>query len=148
MAARGERTNEVIALNRQIGVRVRWIREAYEKREPFQHSQAQWAKALGITPEMLNRIELGRHTPLDIILRITYRSGACVDYVFWGVPIRELMLDWLYLSLLADHRRELLTVDQFLKVRSKRLQQTTLAGPERNSGRGRRRYGPRKGSSS
>ena len=140
MARRGDRATEIAEMNRQIGVRVRWIREAYEKREPFHHSQAQWARALGITPEMLNRIELGKSIPLDVILRIIYRSGACVDYVFWGVLDRRLMLDWLYLSLLADHRAALTTVDRFLKVRSRRLQQTTLGGPERTTGRGRAAY--------
>jgi hypothetical protein len=148
VAARGERAKEITELNRQIGERVRWIREAYEKREPFRHSQAQWARALQITPEMMNRIELGRSVPLDVILRIIYRSGACVDYVFWGVLDRRLMLEWLYLSLLADHRAALTTVDRFLKTRSKRLRRIKLAGPARNSGRGRGPYAPRKDPSS
>jgi hypothetical protein len=148
VAARGERASEIAELNSKIGIRVRWIREAYEKREPFRHSQAQWARALKITPEMMNRIELGKSIPLDVILRIIYRSGACVDYVFWGVLDRRLMLDWLYLSLLADHRADLTTVDRFLKIRSTRLQRTKLGGPARNSGRGRAPYVPRKDSSS
>ena len=140
MAQRGERADDIAEMNRRIGQRVRWIREAYEKREPFRHSQAQWAKALQITPEMLNRIELGRSVPLDVILRIIYRSGASCDYVFWGVLDPAAMLEWLHQSLLADHRSDLERADRWAQTRSRRLQQTTLAGPERKSGRGRAAY--------
>jgi hypothetical protein len=107
-----------------------------------------WARALQITPEMLNRIELGRSIPLDIILRIIYRSGASLDYLFWGVLDERAMLHWLYLSLLSDHRRELTSLDQFQKTRSRRLQQTTLAGTARTTGRMRGRYVRRKDPSS
>lgn len=147
MARRGEREADIAAMNLQIGRRVRWLREAYEKREPFRHSQAQWAEALQITREMFNRIELGRSVPLDVILRIIYRSGASLDYVFWGVLDRHSMLEWLYQSLLADHRADLQTLDRFQATRSRRLRQTTLAGQERKTGRGRRAYAPRKDSS-
>jgi hypothetical protein len=140
MARRGERAQDIAEMNRHIGMRVRWIREAYEKREPFRHSQAAWAAALRVTPEMLNRIELGRSVPLDVILRIIYRSGASCDYVFWGVLDPGAMLEWLHQSLLADHRADLTRADPWLQTRSRRLQQTTLAGPERKSGRGRAAY--------
>ena len=127
-----------------MGLRVRWIREAYEAREPFQHSQAQWAASLGITPEMLNRIELGKHIPHDVVFRVIYRSGASLDYLVWGVLEEGRMLDWLYLSLKASHRAELVTDRKFREIRSKRLLQTPIGGAVRISGRGRERYARKK----
>src|SRR5947209_395643 len=97
-----QRDRERDTLIRNMGKRIRWVREAYEEREKLQHSQAQWAQALGVSKTMMSRIESGQIAPIDILFRIIYRSGASLDYLVWGVLDRGAMLDWLYKYLNAN----------------------------------------------
>ena len=129
----------------RIGIRLRWLREAFEAAEPGQHSQAQWARAMRVTPEMLNRIELGRYqAPLHVLQRITYFSGASPWYVLFGA-VGDSDLPWLDEALLAAHPGDLQTLPRFREVRAMTLQAEPLqAAPREGRGRtARRRYRPR-----
>jgi len=123
-----------------IGARLRWLREAFEAREPLRHSQAQWARALRITPEMLNRIELGRtQAPMHVLQRIIYFSGASANFVLFGVVGDGVTLDWLEQDLLEGHAIDLRTLPNFLEGRA--MSFASNPPPDgRGGGRGRGRY--------
>jgi hypothetical protein len=124
----------------RVGERLRWVREAYEEREPLQHSQAQWARALRISPEMLNRIELGRtQAPMHILQRIIYYSGASPAYVLFGVIGDGYMVAWLEKALRTHHAEELSTLPKFRELRAMTLQSIEEQAP-RQDGKGRVRY--------
>lgn len=142
--ARRRRERESAAARREalerVGERLRWLREAYEAREPLRHSQAQWARVLRITPEMLNRIELGRtQAPMHVLQRLIYYLGASPGYVLFGVVQDGYMVRWLEQALIQAHPGELSTLPKFREDRAKNLQ-AIEALPERESGKGRRRY--------
>lgn len=112
-------------LQKVIGQRLHWLREAYEQHDPI-HTQGAWARSLGITQEMMSRIEGGVHTPQDVILRIVYWAGATGDYVWYGVVDTERMLPWLCRTLLRNHGAELRTV-KWYKERERLLRETQLS---------------------
>ena len=124
---------------RRVGERLRWVREAFEARKPLHHSQAQWAKVLRISPEMLNRIELGRtQAPMHILQRIIYYSGASPAYVLFGVIGDGYMAEWLEEALVAKHAAELSTLPKFRELRAMTLQ--SIEEPPARQGKGRGRY--------
>jgi hypothetical protein len=124
----------------RVGERLRWVREAWEEREPLHHAQAQWARAMHISPEMLNRIELGRtQAPMHVFQRIIYYSGASPAYVLFGVIGDNYMYEWLETALLSRHAAELSTLPKFRELRAMTLQAIEEPGP-RPGGRGRSRY--------
>ena len=66
-------------LLKQIGQRIQWLREATG------HTQAQWARALKVTPQKLNKWEAGTRTPnLDDLVIIVKSTRASFDYLFLG----------------------------------------------------------------
>jgi hypothetical protein len=136
-ATTGDARRDALA---RVGERLRWVREAYEEREPLQHAQVQWARALRISPEMLNRIELGRtQAPMHVLQRIIYYSGASPAYALFGVIGDGYMAGWLEKALLAHHAAELSTFPKFREQRSMMLR--SIEEPEeRPKGKGRRRY--------
>jgi transcriptional regulator with XRE-family HTH domain len=70
----------------EIGERLRWVREAHESLEPLQHSQAQWAAALGVSASSLSRWESGKQLPiLQVLENHVYLSGVDFNYLFFGV---------------------------------------------------------------
>jgi transcriptional regulator with XRE-family HTH domain len=124
------------AMIRQIGEKLRWIREAYEAREPLRHSQAQWAEALGIEASQLSRIENGKQMPPpDILFRVVYLSGASMDYVFFSVVSPEMMLPWLCQALIEAHPTQLKSVDAFLVDRGALLQSLPLSSTQKRQRR-------------
>jgi len=124
----------------RVGERLRWVREAYKEREPLKHAQAQWARALRVSPEMLNRIELGRtQAPMHILQRIIYYSGASPAYVLFGVTGDGYMVARLEKALLARHALELTTLPKFRELRATILRSIEEPAP-RPSGKGRGRY--------
>ena len=124
----------------RVGERLRWVRESYEAHEPMQHSQAQWARALRISPEMLNRIELGRtQAPMHVLQRIIYYSRASPSYVLFGVIGDGHMAAWLEKALLAQHAADLSTLPKFREQRSMILRSIEEPAP-RQDGKGRGRY--------
>jgi len=128
----------------RVGERLRWVREAYEEREPLQHAQAQWARALRISAEMLNRIELGRtQAPMHVLQRLIYYSGASPAYVLFGVTGDGYMAAWLERALLSRHAAELSTLPKFRELRAMMLQSAEEPAA-RERGRGRGRYRDRK----
>ena len=111
----------------QIGQRIRWVRQAYEDCEPGKHSQAQWARALGITPETYNRIELGRFMASpEVLIRIIHFSGISADYVLFGVLDDLVILDWLNRALHREHGAHLLSRAKYQRLRLKDLQIVSL----------------------
>jgi hypothetical protein len=116
----------------QMGQRIRWLREAYEEQQPGRHSQTQWAEALGITTEMMHRIEHGKSFPWDVLFRIIYRSGACLDYLVWGAPNPDSTLPWLFERLTKAHP-ELVPIDRFRRERSRDLMKDPIERPERTT---------------
>jgi DNA-binding XRE family transcriptional regulator len=109
-----------------IGQRLRWIREAYEAREPLQHSQQQWAQALGIPPSTLSRWENGKQIPqLNVLLDLVYLSGATMDYVFFGTLSRA-MLPWLRDALLHAHPGRLVLEGEFVSRRDSTIRTSVL----------------------
>jgi transcriptional regulator with XRE-family HTH domain len=127
----------------RVGERLRWLREAYEEREPLHHAQAQWARALRISPEMLNRIELGRtQAPMHVLQRIIYYSGASPAYVLFGVIGDGYMAEWLEAALLAHHATELSTLPKFRELRAMNLPSFAEPAPRLKKGRGRYRRQP------
>lgn len=124
----------------RIGERLRWVREAYEAREPGFHSQAQWARALRITPEMMNRIELGRAWLAPHILqRVIYYTGVSADYVLFGVVADGYMMQWLEAALKVAHPTELRSLPRFREDRSMILRSIPQPAA-RTAGQGRGRY--------
>ena len=104
-------------LVRDIGKRLRWLREAYEQREPLHHGQAQWAQAFGISPPSLSRYEAGLISPPAYVLSdIALQSDASMDYLFFGVLSAD-MPPWLRQSLLTAHPGELLLPETFESLR-------------------------------
>ena len=102
----------------EAGLRLRWLREAYEKKEPGRHSQRQWADALGISQFVLNRIELGNTTPpAEVIARIVYSTWASPGYWMFGVIGDGWMPAWLEESLMEGHALHLTLFDVFLRRR-------------------------------
>jgi len=72
-------------LLRDIGQRLQWLREA------FGHTQAQWARALQITPQQLNKWEAGTRMPnLDALVDIVRSFRASFDYLFQGHLSQEM----------------------------------------------------------
>ena len=124
------------AMIRQIGEKLRWIREAYEAREPLRHSQQQWAEALGIEASQLSRIENGKQMPPpDILFRVVYLSGASMDYVFFSVVSEEVMLPWLCKALLETHPIPLKSVETFLVDRGALLESLPLSSTQKRQRR-------------
>src|SRR5215472_8292266 len=73
-------------VNKRIGQRVRWIRDAHEEHDRFHNSQAQWATSLDIPPSDLSRYERGEKLiPVDFIITISQLSGATEQYLLYGV---------------------------------------------------------------
>lgn len=125
---------------RHIGARIRWVREAYETLEPLQHSQMQWARALNITPEMLNRIELGKvWAQPHVIQRIMYFAGVSANFLFFGVLGDGVTVERIEQALIEAQALEAQTLPRFLEDRARTLQ-LTAARQARQGGAGRRRY--------
>jgi transcriptional regulator with XRE-family HTH domain len=79
-----------ISLNtlKAMGVRIRYLREI------LGHSQAEWARALGVSPQMLNKWEQGTRQPNIETLIIIHRSSGCtLDYLFIGEIGRQMRQD-------------------------------------------------------
>jgi len=101
-----------------IGRRLRWLREAFERLDPLQHSQGQWANAMSIPVDRLNRYENGRrNVPLYLLSRIIYASGASANYMLFGVIEDGYMPDWLERDLIEHHRLELTPLPMHLENR-------------------------------
>ena len=136
LGAKREANRELLRL---IGARMRWIREAYEAREPFAHSQKQWAEALDIQASLLSRFENGNQmAPPDILIRLVYYSGASMDYLFFGV-LSEDMLPWLRKVLAAAHPTDVSSSRAFLSDRDVKLR----SGPIRQARTRQRRLAKR-----
>lgn len=67
------------ALLTAVGIRLRMLRSV------LNHSQADWARALGITPQMLNRWEQGTRQPsIELLNLICQSTGCTTDFIFRG----------------------------------------------------------------
>jgi len=103
----------------RIGKRVRWVREAYDAREPGQHTQQMWADALGINGATLSRWENGKMLPMvDIFYRFTFLTGADFNYLFFGV-LSARMIPWLRDQLAQMHPAELHEEAAFFRDRDR-----------------------------
>lgn len=132
---------ERFRLLRQIGRRVRWLREAWERQEEGLHSQAQWAAALSVTAEMMSRIENGRQlAPVDVLVKIITFSGASADYVLLGVVNEQAMRQWLYESLMARHGGDLMTFERYQENLQQKFGTTPSRHAPRSSGLLRHQY--------
>lgn len=140
LGAKREANRELLRL---IGGRMRWIREAYEAREPFAHSQQQWAAAFDIQASLLSRFENGKQmAPPDVLIRLMWFTGASMDYLFFGV-LSDDMLPWLRKALAAAHPTDVSSKHAFLSHRDVSLR----SGPLRQARTRQRRLvkrGPEK----
>lgn len=108
-----------VRLIREIGERIRWLREACEHLDPGHHSQSQWAAALGYDHTSLSRWERGQHLPrVDIIWRIVQATQTDWNYVFHGIVAPE-MPERLRATLLAAHPRDLVEQEVFYRERAR-----------------------------
>lgn len=132
-----ERAAEKALLHRRIGERVRWVREAYEAKQPLHHSQTQWAQALRISVEMMNRIELGKCTPgWDVMARISGFCGVGMDYFVFGAVDAVGVKPWLYQALMTAHPKVLLDRAHWLESREFHVQTTLARAARKGAGRG------------
>jgi transcriptional regulator with XRE-family HTH domain len=116
--ARAARRNT--ALNVDIGQHMRWVREAYEARNPLQGGLNQWAEALEISRTMLSRVERGEQTAsVDVLNRFCYFSGATLDFLFWGL-LAPHMDRWLADALRTAHPTRVVEMEDFVSDRAKR----------------------------
>jgi transcriptional regulator with XRE-family HTH domain len=94
-----------VELTVEVGTRLQWLRDS------FNHNQNQWANALALTPQMLNKWERGTRAPnLDKLISICEATGCTMDYLFRarvGLDVRKELRDWLW----ENHRLELVFVD-------------------------------------
>lgn len=111
--------DEEVRLIREIGQRIRWLREACEQLDPGHHSLTQWAAALGYDHTSLSRWERGQHLPrVDIIWRIVQATQTDWNYVFHGIVAPE-MPERLRATLLAAHPRDLVEQEVFYRERAR-----------------------------
>jgi DNA-binding XRE family transcriptional regulator len=62
-----------------VGIRLRMVRQVLD------HTQAQWAKALNVNPQILNKWEQGTRAPnIDKLILICASSGCTLDFIFRG----------------------------------------------------------------
>jgi transcriptional regulator with XRE-family HTH domain len=124
----------------QVGQRLRWVREAFEAREPGQHTQEKWAAAFGISAASLSRWESGKMLPmLDVLYRHVYFTGTTFDYVFFGVLSAQIV-PWLRDDLATKHPTELQDEAGFFLDRDRRIE----IGLLRRAPTPKRRAAPRK----
>jgi transcriptional regulator with XRE-family HTH domain len=114
-----------VELLAEIGERLRWVREAHESLEPLQHSQAQWAAALGVSASSLSRWESGKQLPiLQVLHDHVYLSGVDFNYLFFGVLSSRMMPT--IRDVLAKAHPELQPEAAFFRVRDRIAQRGTL----------------------
>jgi DNA-binding transcriptional regulator YiaG len=90
----------------ELGMRIRWVREALEDNAPGLHTQQAWARWLNIDQGMLSRWETGQFTPPIHILRlITLATGASANFLLSGV-IDNAMDPWLAQKMRHLHPEE------------------------------------------
>jgi transcriptional regulator with XRE-family HTH domain len=119
-----------------FGDRLRDLRQAYAERDgEREHTKAQWAKRLHVSPAMYGRWETGRHLPkfLDL-LRISLLFRVDPNYLIAGVLSPHLR-PWLQRSL-RQRNPELLGEADYWQRRSELFSQASQAlGSEERSGR-------------
>jgi transcriptional regulator with XRE-family HTH domain len=116
-----------------FGDRLRDLRQAYAERDgEREHTKAQWAKRLHVSPAMYGRWETGRHLPkfLDL-LRISLLFRVDPNYLIAGV-LSQYLRPWLRRALKASNP-ELLDEADYWKRRTEAFLQVSreLAGEER-----------------
>jgi transcriptional regulator with XRE-family HTH domain len=105
----------------EIGDRLRWVREAHEILEPLQHSQAQWAAALGVSASSLSRWESGKQLPiLQVLENHVYLSGVDFNYLFFGVLSSRILPK--VRDVLRREHPELYDEEVYFRDRDRRLQ--------------------------
>jgi transcriptional regulator with XRE-family HTH domain len=135
----------------RLGRRIRFVREAYESAHPLHHSQSQWASYLGITPEMMNRIENGKaEAPAHILARIFIGAGVSPAFYYTGVLEKTPMtLKWLYVELSRilseqddeeDEELKPISLDRWLKRRAHEVKIPTKGQARNPAYRGHRPY--------
>lgn len=88
-------------LQQKIGQRIKWLREA------LGHTQSDWARALHISNQQLNKWEAGtRMANLDALVTIVLSTGASFDYLFLGRLTQEMNQE-LVAALYDQHGSEL-----------------------------------------
>jgi DNA-binding XRE family transcriptional regulator len=91
-----------------VGARLRMLRSV------LRHSQAEWARALHIKPQILNKWEQGARQPnLDTLILICNSTGCTLDFIFRGRVSRAGgdMRPELRAALLASYRESPFVVD-------------------------------------
>jgi len=123
----------------EVGDRLRWVREAFEARQPGQHTQAAWAVNFGVSAASFSRWESGKLLPnLDALYRLVYLTGCDFNYVFFGVLSGQIV-PWLRDELARAHP-ELHHEAEFFLVRDR----TAGMRPRHHGRNSTRRADPRK----
>jgi transcriptional regulator with XRE-family HTH domain len=130
-----------VELLAEIGERLRWVREAHEILEPLQHSQAQWAAALGVSASSLSRWESGKQLPiLQVLENHVYLSGVDFNYLFFGVLSSKIMPK--IREVLQREHPELHNEALYFRDRDRRLQTSPLRQAMPRQRRARRSRSP------
>ena len=108
-----------VRLVREVGQRLRWLREMCEQLDPGHHSLTQWAEALGYDHSSLSRWERGEYLPrADIIWRIVNATQTDWNYLFGGILAPEVP-ETLRKALLAAHPADLKEQATFYRERAR-----------------------------
>jgi hypothetical protein len=91
---------------KELGTRLRWVREILNEREPGHHSQKRWRDWLGINQSDLSRWEAGMFwPPIPVLQDIAAVTGASLDFLCLGVISEDAMDAELVAALLAQYGR-------------------------------------------
>jgi transcriptional regulator with XRE-family HTH domain len=131
----GRQTTDDPLLMEGFGERLRQLRLAYVEQDgEHEHTKAQWARRLKVSPAMYGRWEAGKHLPkfLDL-LRISLLFRVDPNYLIAGVLSAQLR-PWLYRSLKASNP-ELLDEADYWQRRNEAFWQVSRALQEQGMAR-------------